>query len=127
MRKWTEEEKAKQAAAIRRWKPWEKSTGPKTEDGKARSKMNGLQDGHYGPTMHELRRTLRLQRTMVRLAEARMCAEKKRKAADDQLEALTRLEAQYRVLHDELFKSPKKTPQVRTIKPDTSAASQTAP
>jgi hypothetical protein len=37
---WTPERRAKQAAAIRRWKPWEKSTGPNTADGKARSSRN---------------------------------------------------------------------------------------
>ena len=39
---WTEERRRKQAEMINRLKPWEKSTGPKTEQGKARSKMNAL-------------------------------------------------------------------------------------
>ena len=39
---WTEERRKKQAEAIRRWKPWEKSTGPRTAAGKARCKMNAL-------------------------------------------------------------------------------------
>jgi hypothetical protein len=33
---WTSERKARQSALIRRWKPWEKSTGPKSPEGKAR-------------------------------------------------------------------------------------------
>jgi len=37
---WTPERRAKQAEAIRRWKPWAKSTGPRTEEGKARSSRN---------------------------------------------------------------------------------------
>lgn len=37
---WTPERRAKQAEAIRRWKPWEKSTGPRTPEGKARSSRN---------------------------------------------------------------------------------------
>ena len=37
---WTPERRAKQAEAIRRWKPWERSTGPKTEEGKAASSRN---------------------------------------------------------------------------------------
>lgn len=37
---WTPERRAKQAAAIRRWKPWNKSTGPRTKEGKARSSRN---------------------------------------------------------------------------------------
>lgn len=37
---WTPERRAKQAEAIRRWQPWSKSTGPRTEEGKARSSRN---------------------------------------------------------------------------------------
>lgn len=37
---WTPERRAKQADAIRRWQPWNKSTGPRTEEGKARSSRN---------------------------------------------------------------------------------------
>ncbi len=39
--RWTAERRAKQAAAIHGWKPWAKSTGPKTEEGKQRSARNG--------------------------------------------------------------------------------------
>ena len=45
MRRWTPEERQKQADAIKKWKPWEKSTGPNTQAGKARAKMNGLKHG----------------------------------------------------------------------------------
>ncbi len=38
---WTDERRAKQREAIHRWKPWENSTGPKTEEGKAQSAANG--------------------------------------------------------------------------------------
>jgi hypothetical protein len=31
--------------AIRKWKPWEKSTGPNTEEGKAKSSQNALKHG----------------------------------------------------------------------------------
>lgn len=37
---WTPERRAKQAENIRRWKPWKKSTGPRTPEGKARSSRN---------------------------------------------------------------------------------------
>lgn len=37
---WTPERRAKQAENIRRWKPWKKSTGPRTLEGKARSSRN---------------------------------------------------------------------------------------
>lgn len=37
---WTPERRARQAALIRSWKPWERSTGPRTESGKAAASMN---------------------------------------------------------------------------------------
>lgn len=37
---WTPERRAKQAEAIKRWQPWRQSTGPRTEEGKARSSRN---------------------------------------------------------------------------------------
>lgn len=37
---WSPERRASHAAAIRRWKPWEKSTGPRTAAGKARAAQN---------------------------------------------------------------------------------------
>jgi hypothetical protein len=40
---WPPERRAKQAAKIRDDKPWEKSTGPRTEGGKARSSQNAYQ------------------------------------------------------------------------------------
>lgn len=42
---WTPERRAKQAALIRQWKPWEKSTGPKSAEGKAISSRNAWQGG----------------------------------------------------------------------------------
>ncbi|MEK0434486.1 MAG: hypothetical protein RL369_535 [Pseudomonadota bacterium] len=41
----TPEHRAKRAELIRRWKPWEKSTGPKTPEGKARSARRGYKGG----------------------------------------------------------------------------------
>ncbi len=37
---WSPERRANHAAAIRCWKPWEKSTGPRTAAGKARAAQN---------------------------------------------------------------------------------------
>jgi hypothetical protein len=37
---------ARQAALIRNWKPWELSTGPRTEAGKARSAANAFKGGY---------------------------------------------------------------------------------
>lgn len=39
---WTAERRARQAEAIRRWRPWERSTGPKTSEGKARCAQNAF-------------------------------------------------------------------------------------
>ena len=41
----TPEHKALRAELIRRWKPWEKSTGPKSEEGKARVSQNSYKGG----------------------------------------------------------------------------------
>jgi hypothetical protein len=45
MRRWTQEERERQAELIRSWRPWEKSTGPQTEAGKMRSSQNALVHG----------------------------------------------------------------------------------
>jgi hypothetical protein len=42
---WTDERRAKQAAAIQRWRPWEKSTGPRSADGKTHSSRNAWKGG----------------------------------------------------------------------------------
>ncbi len=44
---WTEERKAKMRHQIQYWKPWEKSTGPKTQVGKAVSSRNSLKHGAF--------------------------------------------------------------------------------
>lgn len=57
-RHWTAEERAQQAQLIRKWKPWEKSTGAKTNQGKARSRRNAVTHG-MSKTLRELRQALR--------------------------------------------------------------------
>ncbi len=42
---WTQERRLKQSEAIKCWKPWEKSTGAKTTEGKEKSKMNAYTHG----------------------------------------------------------------------------------
>ncbi|MCP1120503.1 hypothetical protein [Robbsia andropogonis] len=46
---WTPQRRAKQAEAIRRWKPWEQSTGPTTDDGKLVSSLNAMRRGRGDP------------------------------------------------------------------------------
>lgn len=42
---WTPERRARAAELIRTWRPWEKSTGPRTDAGKAASRTNALKHG----------------------------------------------------------------------------------
>lgn len=42
---WTPERRARAAEQIRTWRPWEKSTGPRTDEGKATSSANALKHG----------------------------------------------------------------------------------
>ena len=44
---WTSERRARQAELIRTWKPWQQSTGPRTDEGKARTARNGFKGGHW--------------------------------------------------------------------------------
>ena len=43
---WTPERKAKQATAIQSWKPWQKSTGPKSLSGKTKVSRNAFKGGN---------------------------------------------------------------------------------
>jgi hypothetical protein len=53
---WSPERRARQAAAIRAWQPWRKSTGPRTQAGKARSSRNALKHGSRSKATVEARR-----------------------------------------------------------------------
>lgn len=44
---WTQERRAQQAARIRQQKPWLQSTGPKTEQGKAKVARNAYKGGAW--------------------------------------------------------------------------------
>jgi hypothetical protein len=43
---WTPERRAKQSAHIHQWRPWAKSTGAKTPQGKAVVSRNAFKGGH---------------------------------------------------------------------------------
>lgn len=57
---WTDERRARQSELIRTWRPWEKSTGPRSTDGKARVARNAWKGGMRAET----RRFARLLREM---------------------------------------------------------------
>lgn len=42
---WTLQARQKQALAIHRWKPWESSTGPRTDEGKEKVAQNARRHG----------------------------------------------------------------------------------
>ena len=44
---WTPERRKKQSEAIRRWKPWNQSTGPKSPEGKAAVARNAWTGGTW--------------------------------------------------------------------------------
>ena len=59
---WSAERRAKHAAAIRRWKPWLKSTGPKSKAGKRRTARNAFKPHLHTDPLRLLTRALRAQR-----------------------------------------------------------------
>lgn len=59
-RQWTPEQRAKQAELIRKWRPWEQSTGVKTPEGKAVSSRNAYK-GAERVMLRELAKELRKQ------------------------------------------------------------------
>lgn len=72
---WTSERRAKQAKLIRTWRPWELSTGPRTDAGKTRTACNGDKGGVWRierDNLRELKKTvselLRRQGNLLRRA-----------------------------------------------------------
>lgn len=69
-RKWTAEQKLRQSEAIKKWKPWESSTGAKTEEGKLIISKNAIKDGeslNHRKFVKELNGLLRMQRNTIKL------------------------------------------------------------
>ena len=66
MPRWTDEARARQAEKMRELKPWLKTTGPKTEDGKKTSSRNALKHGMRSELAKEIRQTLRQQAEILK-------------------------------------------------------------
>jgi hypothetical protein len=44
---WTPKRRVRQTELIRQWRPWAKSTGPRTNEGKAKASRNAYKGGHW--------------------------------------------------------------------------------
>jgi hypothetical protein len=64
---WTDERRKKQAEMIRKHKPWEKSTGPKSQAGKGICAKNALKHGLYGQEVQIIRALLASNREFLDL------------------------------------------------------------
>ncbi|CAK0754051.1 hypothetical protein CCP4SC76_2490004 [Gammaproteobacteria bacterium] len=65
MHGWTPERQQRQSEAIRQWRPWERSTGPKTPEGKAISARRGYK-GDWRGELRAMRKALREQQEALR-------------------------------------------------------------
>lgn len=68
MRNWTAEQRQRQRELIQRWKPWIKSTGAKTPEGKKRSAQNALKTGkslEIREMIRQLNKLLKKQKDLI--------------------------------------------------------------
>lgn len=63
---WSERRKKQQACNARKQKPWTRSTGPRTAEGKAAASQNAFKHGFESADIRELKRVLRLQRAFLK-------------------------------------------------------------
>jgi hypothetical protein len=75
---WTPARRVRQAALIRFWQPWRRSTGPRSEPGKARSAANALAHGQRSRAnllrLRRIRYALRLAARNIAALRAHMRA-----------------------------------------------------
>ena len=65
---WTPERRKKQSESIRNWRPWDYSTGAKTEEGKRRSARNAYRGGLWLADRNmqkQINATLRAQKELL--------------------------------------------------------------
>ena len=59
---WTQERRERQSLLIRSWRPWDKATGPKSPEGKAKVSRNA----YTGGTWRELRQLAKETNALLR-------------------------------------------------------------
>lgn len=69
---WTEERRQKQRERIMHNRPWEKSTGPKTAEGKLRSSLNSLTNGRRTRLSEDFLRLLKMHRELTKITFLQM-------------------------------------------------------
>ena len=65
---WTPEQRQRQSLAIKQWRPWSKSTGPTSPEGKAvvsRNAYNGGELAKLRKTIKELNQAMREQKSWL--------------------------------------------------------------
>ena len=72
---WTPERRKKQSELIKSWKPWEKSTGARSSEGKNKSKMNALKHGCRSEEFRKLETYMAAQNKMIREIENEIVTE----------------------------------------------------
>jgi len=68
VRNWTLEQRQRQRELIQRWKPWTKSTGAKTPEGKQRSAQNAIKTGkslEIREMIRQLNKLLKKQKDLI--------------------------------------------------------------
>ena len=68
-RTWTLEQRRQQAEVIQRWKPWTRSTGPRTAQGKAKVSGNAYSGSEWAnlrQAIKALNQALREQKDLLR-------------------------------------------------------------
>ena len=66
MRQWTDEQRKAQSEKMKELKPWLKTKGPKTEEGKKASSRNAMKHGMRSKLAKELRQVLRKQEEFLK-------------------------------------------------------------
>ena len=73
---WSPERRARQAALIRNWAPWRRSTGPRTDEGKAVSSLNATRHGRgsraFIARLRRIRHALRLAAQTLAVVRAHL-------------------------------------------------------